>query len=86
MGAYGVNRHSHGNECVSTTMPETVVRNGHDDGGGGCGQSGEEGEEGGGRGERRKYSLRETEKRLKRELRTKGGSAEGTLELTGHPL
>ena len=74
-----MNHLSHGNERVPTAMMGGVVQNGHHGDGSGCGL-GEEGEGGEGRGEgssaveRRKYSLRDTEKRIKRQ---KGAMAEG---------
>ena len=87
LGAFSVNRRSHGNKCVAMAMTEGVVQNGHGGGDGGksgCGL-GEEREGGRGEGsagrEGRKYSLRETEKRLKRQLQSKSGAAEGTFVL-----
>ena len=84
LGAFSVNRRSHGNECVAMAMTEGLVQNGHDGGDGGksgcgLGEVREGGREETGR-EGRKYSLRETEKRLKRQLQTKSGAA-GTFVL-----
>ena len=79
-GAFTVNHCSHGNEFVAMPTTEGVVQNGHGGGGERRGSDGVGCEEGG-RGEGgkggRKYSLRETEKRLKRQLQNKTGTSEG---------
>ena len=77
LGAFSViHRGNHGNECVTTAT--AVVQNGHDEGKSGCGlrDGGEDGEEVE-KVEEQKYSLRETEKRIRRQFNQ--SSVEGKL-------
>ena len=80
LGAFSViHRGNHGNECITTAT--AVVQNGHDEGKSGCGlrESGEDGEEVE-KVEEQKYSLRDTEKRMRRQFNQ--SSVEGIFILT----